>query len=200
VKDIYPNTIRIVLSGYTELKSVTDAINEGAIYKFLTKPWDDDQLREQVREAFQRYELMQENIRLARELERANGELSEINRGLEMRVAEKTESLSHNIGVLQVSQEILEHLPAGVVGIDDEGLVVIANRQADSLLTGNGNGSLLGSDARDCLPEELLALADEAAEESRTVMLTDGRRFHVISHRMGDMCKAQGCILVFSPV
>jgi diguanylate cyclase (GGDEF)-like protein/PAS domain S-box-containing protein len=200
VKDIYPNTIRIVLSGYTELKSVTDAINEGAIYKFLTKPWDDDQLREQVREAFQRYELMQENIRLARELERANGELSEINRGLEMRVAEKTESLSHNIGVLQVSQEILEHLPAGVVGIDDEGLVVIANRQADSLLTGNGNGSLLGSDARDCLPEELLTLADEAAEESRTVALTDGRRFHVISHRMGDMCKAQGCILVFSPV
>lgn len=52
VKDLYPNTVRIVLSGYTDLKSVTDAINEGAIYKFLTKPWDDDQLRQSIAEAF----------------------------------------------------------------------------------------------------------------------------------------------------
>ncbi len=52
VKDIYPDTIRIVLSGFTDLESVTDAINQGAIYKFLTKPWEDDQLRQNVREAF----------------------------------------------------------------------------------------------------------------------------------------------------
>jgi diguanylate cyclase (GGDEF)-like protein/PAS domain S-box-containing protein len=52
VRQLYPETIRIVLTGYTDLDSVTGAINRGAIYKFLTKPWDDDQLREQVREAF----------------------------------------------------------------------------------------------------------------------------------------------------
>jgi diguanylate cyclase (GGDEF)-like protein/PAS domain S-box-containing protein len=52
VKDLYPNTIRIVLSGYTDLKSVTDAINKGAIYKFLTKPWDDELLRQDVAQAF----------------------------------------------------------------------------------------------------------------------------------------------------
>ena len=52
VRQLYPETIRIVLTGYTDLDSVTDAINRGAIYKFLTKPWDDDQLREQIREAF----------------------------------------------------------------------------------------------------------------------------------------------------
>lgn len=52
VKEMYPNTIRIVLSGYTELRSITDAINHGAIYKFLTKPWEDDLLRENIREAF----------------------------------------------------------------------------------------------------------------------------------------------------
>ncbi|PKO90039.1 MAG: diguanylate phosphodiesterase [Betaproteobacteria bacterium HGW-Betaproteobacteria-12] len=52
VRQLYPATIRIVLTGYTDLDSVTGAINRGAIYKFLTKPWDDDQLREQVREAF----------------------------------------------------------------------------------------------------------------------------------------------------
>ena len=52
VRQMYPETIRIVLTGYTDLESVTDAINRGAIYKFLTKPWSDDQLREQIRDAF----------------------------------------------------------------------------------------------------------------------------------------------------
>jgi hypothetical protein len=44
----------MVLSGYTDLQSVTDAINEGAIYKFLTKPWDDAMLRANIEEAFRR--------------------------------------------------------------------------------------------------------------------------------------------------
>lgn len=51
VKSMYPNIIRIVLSGYMDLESVTAAINQGQIYKFLTKPWDDKELREVVRNA-----------------------------------------------------------------------------------------------------------------------------------------------------
>ena len=52
VRLLYPSTMRIVLTGYTEIDSVKAAINRGAIYKFLTKPWEDDELREQIREAF----------------------------------------------------------------------------------------------------------------------------------------------------
>jgi diguanylate cyclase (GGDEF)-like protein len=52
VKDMYPNTIRMILSGYTELESVIDAVNRGAIYRFYTKPWDDNTLRKDLREAF----------------------------------------------------------------------------------------------------------------------------------------------------
>ncbi|WP_126445285.1 EAL domain-containing protein [Sulfuricystis multivorans] len=52
VRQIYPDTVRIVLSGYTDLQSITDAINRGAIYRFLVKPWDDEELRQQIREAF----------------------------------------------------------------------------------------------------------------------------------------------------
>lgn len=55
VKEMYPDTVRIVLSGYTELETVTEAINRGAIYRFLTKPWEDEQLRRNIREAFQYY-------------------------------------------------------------------------------------------------------------------------------------------------
>jgi diguanylate cyclase (GGDEF)-like protein/PAS domain S-box-containing protein len=56
VKEMYPDTVRMVLSGYTDLNAVTDAINRGAIYKFLTKPWDDDDLRAHVLEAFRRHD------------------------------------------------------------------------------------------------------------------------------------------------
>ncbi|MES2113867.1 MAG: EAL domain-containing protein [Pseudomonadota bacterium] len=58
VKQLYPDTIRIILSGYTELSAVIDAINQGAVYRFLTKPWDDQLLRAQVREAFDMHRLM----------------------------------------------------------------------------------------------------------------------------------------------
>ena len=52
VKDMYPDTIRMVLSGYTEPAAVTAAINQGAIDKFITKPWNDEELRMQIRDAF----------------------------------------------------------------------------------------------------------------------------------------------------
>ena len=56
VKGLYPGIVRIMLSGHAELQSVTEAINEGAVYKFITKPWDDGLLREHIRESFRRYE------------------------------------------------------------------------------------------------------------------------------------------------
>ncbi|MDH4392073.1 MAG: EAL domain-containing protein, partial [Aquabacterium sp.] len=44
-KALHPHTIRMTLSGFTDLQSIIDAVNEGAVYKFLTKPWDDARLR-----------------------------------------------------------------------------------------------------------------------------------------------------------
>lgn len=74
--------MRIVLSGYTELQSVTDAVNDGAIYKFLTKPWDDMRLRGHIAEAFQRKEMERENLRLTQEVYAINLELAAANRQL----------------------------------------------------------------------------------------------------------------------
>lgn len=55
VKELYPDTIRIILSGYTGLEAVLDSINRGAIYRFYTKPWNDTELRDNIRLAFQHY-------------------------------------------------------------------------------------------------------------------------------------------------
>ena len=52
VKDMHPDCLRIILSGQADMAAVLDAINNGAVYKFFTKPWDDAHLRERIREAF----------------------------------------------------------------------------------------------------------------------------------------------------
>jgi PAS domain S-box-containing protein/diguanylate cyclase (GGDEF)-like protein len=56
VKYMYPQVTRMILSGYTELQSVTDAVNHGAIFKFLTKPWNEEDLAQAVRDGFDAFE------------------------------------------------------------------------------------------------------------------------------------------------
>jgi len=75
-REISPDSIRIVLSGYTDLESVTNAINEGAVYKFLTKPWDDEILRLSIREALQHKWAMDENRMLQTMLVEVNAEFA----------------------------------------------------------------------------------------------------------------------------
>jgi CheY-like chemotaxis protein len=52
VRELYPHTVRMVLSGHVDIASLKEAVNRGAIAKLLSKPWDDDELRDAVREAF----------------------------------------------------------------------------------------------------------------------------------------------------
>jgi EAL domain-containing protein (putative c-di-GMP-specific phosphodiesterase class I)/CheY-like chemotaxis protein len=56
VKEIHPESVRMILSGYSELSTLTEAINRGAVYKFLAKPWDEEDLRATIKEAFRRYD------------------------------------------------------------------------------------------------------------------------------------------------
>jgi ActR/RegA family two-component response regulator len=48
---MYPDTTRILLTGYADMQSVIDAINQGAVYRYFTKPWDNDELRACVAQA-----------------------------------------------------------------------------------------------------------------------------------------------------
>ena len=150
-KQLHPDSIRLVLSGYTDLKSVTDAINEGAVYKFLTKPWEDEYLRENIREAFQRYEMKQERDHLMKELAEANEELSKSKAALESMVKAKTDEALRTLGFLKISQEVLECLPNGVIGVDEEGLIVAANKRAERIF---GKG-IVGMLVYDKLPSIL---------------------------------------------
>jgi response regulator RpfG family c-di-GMP phosphodiesterase len=61
IKAKYPGTIRIMLTGYADVDAVMGAINEGAVYKFITKPWNDHDLRLTVSLALEQYDLIREN-------------------------------------------------------------------------------------------------------------------------------------------
>lgn len=179
-REIRPDTIRIVLSGYTELKSITDAINQGAIYKFLTKPWEDDLLRANIQEAFEHHELKQENYRLTHELEK--------------RVEEKTLEMTRNLKTLRVSQEILESLPVAVIGIDDDGYIAVANSMAHYYLDRGGERPLLGELAADMMPGQLLDFSGDTV-----VTLDNGISLHCWQSTMGRLSHSNGIVLAFAP-
>ncbi|WP_332877325.1 response regulator [Massilia sp. S19_KUP03_FR1] len=130
---ICPDSIRIMLSGYTELQSVTAAVNEVAIFKFLTKPWDDAQLLGHIAEAFRIKEIADDNQRLHLELRSANHELAAANRKLEQLLLEKQEQISLDETALQGARDLMEHWPIALVGVDDSGMIAIDRVRADML-------------------------------------------------------------------
>ncbi|ACM21847.1 response receiver type II secretion system ATPase and double zinc ribbon protein, PulE and DZR domain-containing [Geotalea daltonii FRC-32] len=64
IKELSPQTIRIMLTGHADVNSIMGAVKDGAVYKFITKPWNDEDLRLTVSLALQQYTLIQENKRL----------------------------------------------------------------------------------------------------------------------------------------
>ncbi len=73
--EVSPQAIRMLLTGYADIRSMSRAINEGRIYRFITKPWEPDEVRLNVRRALEAYELATENTQLAAALADANERL-----------------------------------------------------------------------------------------------------------------------------
>ncbi|WP_157067528.1 response regulator [Desulfosarcina cetonica] len=80
IKAKYPKTIRIMLTGYADTDAVMGAVNEGAVYKFITKPWNDDDLRLTVSLALEQYDLIRENTSLKQQAENQQKELKRLSR------------------------------------------------------------------------------------------------------------------------
>ena len=197
VKTIHPQTVRMVLSGYTELQSITDAINEGAIYKFLTKPWEDDLLRANIEEAFRYKELADENRRLNSEIQVANKELAQSNAKLLGTLAEKDKRIERDETTLYVAQEILQCVPFPVLGFDEDGVVVFANLAADQVL--GGGGLLLGAELGDTLPGELLELVQGG--DGGTLTWHSGTAVWQVQYRLlGGLSGASGRLLILFPL
>lgn len=78
VKREYPHIVRMVLSGYTQITTLLTAINQGEVYKFITKPWKlEEEFKPSIRQAIEYYNLHNERDRLAAELEQYKAKLGE---------------------------------------------------------------------------------------------------------------------------
>lgn len=104
---IRPLAVRILLTGYSDINAAIDAINRGGAAKYLTKPWKDDEIRAAVREACQRYVLIQKNKRLAGIVLKQNEELKRWSKELEFHVQEQTIELSRQNDMLKKLTERL---------------------------------------------------------------------------------------------
>ncbi len=93
VRKKYPDTLRMMLTGYADMQAVMNAINHGEVYRFITKPWDDDEIRCIVKDAILHYELIEENRELHALTQRQNLELNDLNFNLGEKVAERTKEV-----------------------------------------------------------------------------------------------------------
>lgn len=66
VKELYPGTVRMILSGFADLSAVMSALNDGAVYKFLVKPWNNEELQAQLEEAFRYWATLQRELAASR--------------------------------------------------------------------------------------------------------------------------------------
>lgn len=125
IKDKYPDALKLILTGYSDIEAVIGAINEGQVFRYVKKPWNPDELETIIREAFEKYELITNNRKLmvrlqeanatleakvkARtiELEKANTRLSEINIEKNKYIGMVAHDLRNPIGVAAAFSDIL---------------------------------------------------------------------------------------------
>ena len=94
VREGWPDTVRLLLTGYADIQSILDAINRGEIYRYITKPWDDNDIVLVVRHALERKGLEREKKRLEGIAQKQNEELKQLNASLEAKVLERTADLN----------------------------------------------------------------------------------------------------------
>jgi putative nucleotidyltransferase with HDIG domain len=93
IRNRWPRILRILLTGYADVGSTIAAINRGEIYRYISKPWDDNEIVLTVREALEHQRLAAENARLSNLTQQQNEELKGLNASLERKVAERTADL-----------------------------------------------------------------------------------------------------------
>jgi len=75
ILDKHPDPIRILLTGYSDLTAVVDAINKGQVYLYITKPWQEEELRQNLEKAFEVFDLRRQNKLLTENLLVVNSQL-----------------------------------------------------------------------------------------------------------------------------
>jgi len=195
-KELYPETVRMSLSGYTEIQSITDAVNEGSVYKFLTKPWDDEQLRGHINAAFRHKDMADENRELSAQLRGANRELAAVNERIQKLAGTQQKQILRDEVRLLSAHELLEYIPVPVIGFDIEGMVAYLNIDAQDLFA--LDDSPLGRDAAQALSPALAQVWRDSSG-AQVLVTQGGRDFQAVCRVIGDATSRRGKLMALTP-
>lgn len=108
IRERWPDTVRILLTGYAEIGATIDAINKGQIYRYISKPWEDNDITLIVKHALQQKMLERKTNRLEELTRKQNKELKDLNAHLEEKVLARTEEVRQTMGFLEAAHENLK--------------------------------------------------------------------------------------------
>jgi response regulator RpfG family c-di-GMP phosphodiesterase len=143
VRQGWPDTVRILLTGFADVASTVAAINRGEVYRYIAKPWNDDDLLLTVAQALERKALQQERDRLQALTQTQNEALTTLNAELEQRVAQRTEALaqanaklrSHWLTSVKIFTSLME-LRGGALAGHSRRVADMARRMANQMALG----------------------------------------------------------------
>ena len=164
VRKNWPDTIRMIISGYADTVATVSAINEGEIYKFIPKPWNNEDLKLTIANSIERYTLQKRNTKMDPAMESNESLFSRSREDVgENLKSGKTDSAYPDRATLFL-RNVFEVLPIAVLGTDSEGKVIQCNRKGRDFFERNGN-KIVGTNRKQSLPKEINNFIDRMAKK-----------------------------------
>ena len=131
VKKLYPEVSKILLTGYADKENAIKAINEIGLYRYIEKPWNNDDLIINIKNGIERSYLVSELRQKISELEEAKKELEKYSHNLEQIVEERTADLKQSNAKLE---GIFNYCADGIVIINEDGIIEQVNPACETLI------------------------------------------------------------------
>lgn len=165
-----PETVRIILSGYADKPVLLEAVKSGRIYKYLAKPWNDDQLRSTVRKGIELQTTAWKKSRCIEELFLKNSLLAGANDRLQEVVADRTAFIQKLGKAFTSSQDILNNLGPGIVCVGSDRVILLCNDAATTWLR-TPRHSLIGQPVMKVFSPELAEFVNRVLTTEATASL-----------------------------
>jgi putative nucleotidyltransferase with HDIG domain len=114
-KDIFPDAVRILLTGYADSDSIIEAINKGGVHLYFTKPWHEEEILLHIKQSLSKVEVLAENKLLLELIKDKNIELMDLNKTLEKKALDKTNDLLIQTEKLKESYKKSQTILDGIV-------------------------------------------------------------------------------------
>lgn len=153
-REIVPDVPRIMLTGYADITATIDAINKGGSYRYISKPWNDEELIRTIQDALGHYRIILENRTLTELVRKQNEELQEWNANLKSRVLEQTASIRGKINELHILNDKMKKNYEGSL-LAFSGLMELRDRESRNHCRNVADVAVLVAKQCGCDPEEI---------------------------------------------